>query len=629
MKSYQQFFAELKRRHVFKVAAIYGGVGFVLLQIAELLGQGLRLPEWFLPMVTALVLLGFPIALVVAWAFELTPDGVRRTAMAGSEEIDEIVREPAARRWRAGLLALVGIAALASGAWWVGTQTGFPEARSEDAPATDDERDVPQNVLAEDADGRPAIAVLPFRDMSREGDQTYFSDGITEEILNTLVKVDGLKVAGRTSALAFRGENLDMRAIGDSLDVGYLIEGSVRKAGDRLRITAQLIDSDDGTHLWSEAYSRQLDDVFAIQIEIARAIADALQLPLGLAESDDLVNPTADLEAYDLYLEGRARIRERGESLREAVRLFEEALAHDSTWAPAWAALAETLELTSWYQSAWEVVPTDPEARLEQREALWSEAEAAAKRALSLDADLPSARVALGSVYRNRLQWSAAEREYQRALALDPDNPEAHQQYSDLLGNMGRIREARAAAERAVRLDPAPVRRRALSSILWADGRYDESLRMMRELIATDPDAVALRHLHYLHSMQIGRYDEAARYGLDFTENSSQAQHEQMVRALRAGDPALIPEGGLARDPYLAALTWQRFDDPERAYAAIRRAFTEAPHQQNIWLWHPNFDPIRQQPKFQEILARQNLEGRTVERTPTSPRSPDAGQPGR
>jgi TolB-like protein len=618
MKSYQQFFAELKRRHVFKVAAIYGAVGFVLLQVAELLGQGLRLPEWFLPMVTALVLLGFPIALVVAWAFELTPAGVRRTEAAGPEEIDEIVREPAARRWGAGLFALVGIVALASGAWWVGTQTGFPEAESKVASPSGPDARLP---LEDGDEDRPAIAVLPFEDMSPQGDQAYFSDGITEEILNTLVKVDGLKVAARTSAFAFRGQNLDMRAIGDSLDVGYLIEGSVRKAGDQLRITAQLIDSEDGTHLWSEAYDRRLDDVFAIQMEIARSIADALRLPLGLADRDELVSPTADLEAYDLYLEGRGRIRERGEGLREAVRLFEAALAHDSTWAPAWAALAEALELASWYVSAWDSVPADREAQSRHRRELWSEAEVAAKRSLALDAELPSARVALGSIHRNRREWQAAERQYRQALALDPDNPEAHQQYAELLASMGRIREARIAAERAVRLDPAPIRRQILASVLWADGRYDRSLRIDRELIAEDHEetpSARLRSLHYIHSMQIGRYDEALRYGLDFFGDVSRAEHEQMVRALRAGDQELVPEGELGRHPHLTALTWQRFGNPDRAFEAIRRTLTEAPDQQQLWLWHPVFDPIRQRPEFQEILARLDLADRTVQRTPVS-----------
>ncbi|MDX1579848.1 MAG: tetratricopeptide repeat protein, partial [Gemmatimonadota bacterium] len=522
-------------------------------------------------------------------------------------------------------LALVGIAALVGGAWWVGTQTGFPEARSEDAPvAAATARPGLADAPEVGADDRPSIAVLPFRDMSPAGDQAYFSDGITEEILNTLVKVDGLKVAARTSAFAFRGEDLDMRAIGDSLDVGYLIEGSVRKAGDQLRITAQLIDSEDGTHLWSEAYNRELDDVFAIQIEIARAIAEALRLPLGLAEDDELVNPTSDLEAYDLYLEGRARIRERGESLREAIRLFEEALAHDSTWAPAWAALAEALELYSWYQPNWEFEPRDGAEALRHRRMLWSEAEAAARRALALDAELPSARVALGSVYRNRREWSAAEREYRLALDLDPDNPEAHQQYADLLGNMGRIREARISAERAVRLDPAPVRRRMLTGILWADGRYDESFRVKRALIAAYPESPvtpALKNLHYLHAMQLGRFEEALEYGPDPWEKwagATREQHEQMVRALQAGDPTMVPNGALGRDSHLTALTWHFFDEPERALTAIRRTFAESPDQQNIWLWHPVFDPIRQRPEFQEILARLNLDGRTVDRTPRS-----------
>ncbi|HSM08448.1 MAG TPA: adenylyl cyclase, partial [Gemmatimonadota bacterium] len=322
MKSYQQLFAELKRRKVFQVAAVYGAGAFAILQGADVLGQGLRLGEAFLPLVTAAVLLGFPLALVLSWFFEVTPGGVHRTGDAAPGELEAIVAQPASRRWPAGLAALVGMAALLAGAWWVGTRTG-PVAGDEAAASGHAVRFAYAD-LADDP--RPSLAVLPFADMSPEGDQEYFSDGITEEILNVLAKLPHLSVAARTSAFAFKDRQLDMRVVGDSLGVAYLMEGSVRKSGDQLRITAQLIDARNGSHVWSETYDRTLDNVFQIQTEIAEAIAEQLRVPLGIDEPSDLVTPTSDVEAYDLYLAGRARMRERGESLDEAIRLFEAAI---------------------------------------------------------------------------------------------------------------------------------------------------------------------------------------------------------------------------------------------------------------------------------------------------------------
>ncbi|HEM46497.1 MAG TPA: hypothetical protein ENO23_05565, partial [Alphaproteobacteria bacterium] len=410
MKTHQQFFAELKRRKVFKVAAVYGAVAFALIQVADPLAQALRLPETFLPFVVGILLLGFPAAIVLAWAFEVTPDGVQRTGVAAPGEIEQIVALPASSRWPAGALALMGVGALVAGAWWAGRQT---------APSANDAPRAEIAMVDPDGDARPSLAVLPFADMSPQSDQQYFSDGMTEEILATLAKVRELKVAARSSSFAFRGEHPDIRTVGDSLGVGYVIEGSVRKAGEQLRITAQLIDAADGTHLWSDSYDRPMVDVFAIQTEIAQSIAEALRVPLGLDEASRLVTPTGDLEAYDLYLAARGRMRERGESLPEAIRLFEAAVARDSTWAPAWAGLAEAREVFGWYPEAWENPPSHYGERATRFAAMQEPAAGAARRALALDPDNASAHVALGSVHRNRLEWGRAEAEYARALTLD------------------------------------------------------------------------------------------------------------------------------------------------------------------------------------------------------------------
>ena len=620
MNSYQRFFAELKRRQVFKVIWWYGMVGFGVLQAADIALPRLGLPDWTVTFMLAVVLLAFPVAVMLAWAFEVTPAGVRRAEEASPEEIAAIVDAPASARWPSGLLALIGVLALVGSTWWLARRTAPVESGTSAAESADPRL---QLALAGDpTDDRPSLAVLPFADMSPEGDQAYFSDGITEEILNTLARVRELKVAARTSAFAFKGRQLDLRAVGDSLGVAFLIEGSVRKSGDRLRITAQLIDAADGSHLWSDSYDRTMDDVFAIQTEIAEAIAAELRVPLGLDDPSELVTPTADLEAYDLYLAGRARIRERGASLREAVRLFEAAIARDSTWAPAWAALAEAHELRSWYPAAWDEEPEDDDAYNATVARHHAAAEVAAQRALTIDPDIPTARVALGSVYRNRRQWEASEREYLRALAIDPDNAEAHQQYSEMLGDVGQIDRAVAAAERAVRLDPAPIRRLQYGAVLWADDRPTEAKRQLREGIDLDPEnhVPQLRSSLYLMELSSGDHDELAAFDLPPDLPVTPEQHARLVQAMRTGDKSLIPsefaETPQGTAPQVAVWTWASFGDRERALEAIERRLVESPAGVLVWLWNPNLDPLREDPRFREILERVDLGGATPQRTP-------------
>lgn len=619
MKSYQQFFAELKRRNVFKVVAVYGGVSFGLLQLADLLKDGFGLPDTFVPFVTAIVLLGFPLALILAWAFEMTPNGVRRTDAAAPGEIAEIVAAPASTRWPAGLLALAGFAALFAGVWIAGQRSGASAALgdgSKDGARGEaaNERDVRFAYADLSEDDRPSIAVLPFIDLSPGGDQEYFSDGMTEEILNVLAKVPELRVTARTSAFAFKGRQVDLRMVGDSLGVRYLVEGSVRKAGDQLRITAQLIDAADGSHLWSESYDRTLDNVFQIQTEIAEAVAQELRLPLGIEGSGGLVTPTADLEAYDLYLAARSRMRERGASLREASRLLEAAIARDSSWAPAWAALAETRELQSWYPAAWDEPAFDPAGWTANFRPLQAAAESAARRALELDPNIASAHVALGSVYRNRHEWDRSEAAYLRALQLDPDNAEAHQQYSDMLTTVGRIEEGLRAAERAVTLDRNPVRLLQLANALAADDRIADALDALAEGITLDPDrrANGLYMVWPYVAMAAGRYDEvfAAASDKAFEREPSADERSAMVAALHRGDPA-----GYPRD-LMDATSWMVFGRPDSAAAEMLEGTRAAPFQNANWIWAVIYDPLRDQPAYREVLEILNLEGRTPQRTP-------------
>lgn len=615
MRSYQQFFAELKRRHVFKVAAIYGATAFVILQLADLLVQGLKLPTDFLSMITVLVLLGLPVALILAWAFQMTAEGVRRTDAASDEEIEAIVAQPASKRWPAGLLALAGVAALVAGAWWVGRQTAPGGEADTDARSGDTRSGGAPRLAYEDlrGDSRPSIAVLPFADMSREGDQEYFSDGMTEEILNTLANVRDLRVSGRTSTFAYKDQDKDLRQIGKELGVHYIVEGSVRKDGDNLRITAQLINAADGSHLWSEQYDRTLESVFAVQSEIAGSIADALRVPLGLADPAELVTAAADFDAYDLYLAARSRMRERGVSINEAIRLYEAAIAVDSVWAPAWAGLAEAREISLWYVEGWGGEQPTPEQVTEQLTA----AERAARRAIALDPENASAHVALGSVLRDRYEWTEAEASYRRALALDPDDAEAHQQYAEMLYAIGRIEEGVREADRAAALDPAPVRFNVLATALRMDDRSDVARRAYERGIELDPDVSHLglrRGLGRLH-YQAGRYDRAWEYwsAVDPELASREEEYREFTGWLRQGTIAALPDS--VHDD-LDPREWMMIGEPDSAAASL----TDLPRGLEFsWLqyfWDPQFDPIRRHPLVRSFLEERNIHDLTARRTP-------------
>jgi TolB-like protein len=615
-RSYQQFFAELKRRHVFKVAAIYGAVAFGVLQVSEPLATALGLSDSFLSLVVGLLLLGFPVALVLAWAFEVTPEGVQKAEPAAPGEIEAIVAQPASKRWPAGLLALAG-AGLLFGGWWMGRQTAADPASSPESASSD------ARLAFEDLadDTRPSIAVLPFTDMSPEGDQEHFSDGMTDEIINVLAKTGQFGVRGRTSAFAYKGENRDLREIGSELNVAYLIEGSVRKEGDQLRITAQLIDADDDSHLWSESYTRSAVNIFDIQLEIAEAIAGALQVPLGLDDHRDLVTPTADVEAYDLYLTARARLRERGPGIDEAARLFEAAIARDSAWAPAWAGLADATELKLW----------NPNRNI-PFEATLAEAERGAKRALELQPQNSTALIVLGNVHRDRYEWADAEASYRRALALDPDNPEAHQQYGELLHKMGRLQEAVRFMDRAAALDPAAVRLAQLMYVLMRDGRWDETEAVRRWAVTQGIDMTfggaspdGDEFWRSTRAWEEGRYEDVGIPSGWATGAFDSTSWAAAIPALQAGRFDLLPDS-------LKDLDWGygnlvRLGELERAVVDFleHRQAGEAGGSSLVRLtpeevWWPVLDPIRSHPEIQSYLVSISLGGRTVQRTPVDER---------
>ena len=346
-----------------------------------------------------------------------------------------------------------------------------------------------------------SAAVLPFVDLSPQQDQEYFSDGLTEELITALSQVPGLRVAARTSSFQFKGKSPDIHDVGRKLDVGAVLEGSVRKSGNQLRVSTQLINVKDGYQLWSESYDRNLADIFAVQEDVARSIVAALRVRLAPARDSALADrPTHDLQAYDLYLKGRFAWNQRNApGLLDAVKFLEQAVARDSTFADAWATLAVAYIL---------VVPY---AGVGQPAAMWLKAQAAARKALALDPKSAEAYTALG--YGNMIygwNWPAAEENLQRAIAADPNYPTGHQWYGDFLIGRGRLAEGLAEMSRAHQLDP--LSRQIGAEWGWTSylmHQYDEAEAHIRQVLAIDPNYAQAHYRLGLVEIQQRRYPEA------------------------------------------------------------------------------------------------------------------------
>jgi TolB-like protein/Tfp pilus assembly protein PilF len=460
-KHYQILFAELKRRHVFKVAAVYGAVAFAVMQAADIAFPRFGLPDWTVTFVVALLAVGLPIAVVLAWALELTPEGVRKTDPAASGELEAIVAQPPARRWPAGLFALAGIALLALGGWWVYGDAGAAGADVSGPPP-----------------GR-SIAVLPFANMSGDPENEYFSDGITDDIITHLSKLADLKVISRTSVMRFKESDKSLRQIAGELGVATILEGGVQRSGDRVRINAQLIDAATDDHLWAEQYNRELTDVFEIQTDVALQIAGALQARLSPEERGRVERrPTEDLQAYNLYLQGRYFWNKRTpEGLRAAIDYFEQALEIDPDYALAWVGLADSYSImANWgYLS-----PQETHAK----------AKSAALEALEIDEALGEAHIALAQIVQG-YEWDMeeAQAEYLRGLALSPGYATGHHWYGNLLAILGRDDEAVRELERSLELDPLSlIINQSLGSSLRMAGEHELAIQQLEKVQQLDPN---------------------------------------------------------------------------------------------------------------------------------------------
>jgi serine/threonine-protein kinase len=498
------------------------------------------------------------------------------------------VPAPTPRRWPVRVLVPVtGLATVLIAAWLV---IGLGDGGGSVSPAS--------------------AAVLPFVDMSPGRDQEYFSDGLTEELITSLSQVEGLRVAARTSSFQFKGGNADVREVGRRLDVGAVLEGSVRKSGNRMRIAAQLVNAADGYQLWSQAYDRELTDVFAVQEEIARAIVGALRVELGVAEGAALLAaPTKNLEAYDLYLKGRFAWNQRtAAAMTEAVRYLELAVARDSAFARAWAALAEAYILLVPYAGA-------------SREDTWPKARTAAGRALALDSTLAEAHTALayGSMIYG-WDWGAAEASFRRAIAADPDYATAHHWYADFLAGRGRLEESVREMERAHALDPlSRIIGTELGWIHYLMRRNDEAEAQTRQTLALDPNYPHGSLILGLVFIAQGRHTEAIqalRRGIELGGDYD-LQYAALITAhARAGDraTALRLMGELTErakrgefGAFTLAVAHGALGDIDRGIVLLHQAIEERDIFMPEIFFDPLLDPLRRDPRFREVEKRMGV----------------------
>jgi TolB-like protein len=586
------FFAELKRRNVIRMALLYTVAGWVLLQIADVLFEPLGLPEWTFRMVLVLLLLGFPFALIFAWVFEMTPEGLKR-----ERDIDRSASVVAHTGRKMNTLIVVLLVVAIGG---LVADRLIPE-RSGPVVATATPHEAAEAEQPEAAGGADAsIAVLPFVNISGDPDNEYFSDGLTEELLNTLVRVGGLKVTGRTSSFAFKDQNLDLREVGRLLNVANVLEGSVRKAGNRVRITAQLVKTSDGYHLWSDTFDRELDDIFAIQQQIADQVSDALHVTLLGEPAVDEPAAGPNAQAYEQYLRG-LYVYQRGpderESLARAQAHFEQALAINPRYADAvWGMFL-----------VWDRMNRNghvpfSDSIVEMR------AYAAELEKIAPGGD--HTLVAQSRISTVSYEYEGTIAYLEQAVARYPGSALVQNQYASMASTLSDYERATEAINRATRLDPLSLDvMRVKASILHRMGDCAGVEEVMRRAMEIEPRVGRFRYqlamclyettgdaataLPYAEAEPLGFAHRTALAILYHALGDQQGAQEQL-------DRMLVDYGDAASYQYGQIYTqWGDFD---LAFAWLENALKV--HDPGI-IQSVNdrlLDPLRDLPRFQQIL---------------------------
>jgi adenylate cyclase len=583
MNEKPSFFAQLKQRKLVQWAVAYVAAAFALLQGIDIVAQRFDWPQQTIRFVILAMIVGFFVTLVLAWYH-----GERGAQRVSGTELLII-----------GLVLAVGGGLL----WHFAASSRASDHKTAAAP---NESNTPVPAKAPDIPEK-SIAVLPFENLSDDKSTGYFSDGITEEILNALAQIPGLKVAARRSAFQFKGTDLDLRKIGLALGVAHILEGSLQKAGDQVRITVRLFDVQGGSQTWSDKYDRKLDNVFAIEDEIAKAIATRLRVQLTGAGGQPLVaDSTSNSQAHELYLRGLGLLAARGPGLLEARDLFQEAVKLDESYAQAWGALAITHLIL-------------PSYRLESFEAALPNGEAAAQRALSLDSNTASAYVALGLANTTRCQWPEADQAFHRALALSPGDAEAVNQYAQFLSVVGQLEASLREIERAQQLDPlSPIIAVIHSKALAALRRDDAAHAQFKSVLATHPafaPAHAWAATYYIDRKMFADAETELRLLGKLHGQSGEAKAlvargmadpTQHAEALSSLDTS--PDNAdLREDPVLHAFYLVSLGERGRALDELERyAVNHTSHFAN-WVWDRAFDPLRDEPRFKAVVTKLSL----------------------
>ncbi len=593
MSERPSFFAELKRRNVYKVAVAYIVAGWALSQgIAQVLPV-FDVPNWTIRLIVVLIIIGLPVALVLAWAFEITPEGIKRTEMAD--------RMPAAaQRKKHTWIYIVVVGAIVSiTLFFLGRYSAISGAPRHNEAATG----VPEK----------SIAVLPFDNLSRDPDNAYFAEGVQDEILTRLAKVADLKVISRTSTQHFKSVPENLPQIAKQLNVTNILEGSVQKVKDQVRVNVQLINALTDAHLWAEIYDRKLTDLFSVESDIAKTIADTLQAKLTGSESTAMSNkPTENPEAYELYLKGRFFWNKRtGQDLKTACDYFQQAIAIDPNYATAYAGLAESYILIPLFDAG---SPQD----------YFPKAKAAAERAIELQETSAEAHTALALLFCfSDVNFAQSEKEFKRAIELNPNYATAHHWYGNaLLVALGRFNEAISENKRAVELDPLSLIINAdLGSTFMLARQYDQAIAQLQRTLTLD-NKFGYTHWNlgqalYLKgdtAAAIAEYQKArtldddpqivALLGRAYADTGQKDQALELVRELEARATQQFVRG------YLMALVYIGLGDKTKAIDYLEREYQNHDNIDTAWIRaDPMLDPLRGDPRF-EALADQILPAR-------------------
>ena len=578
------FFHELKRRHVYRVAIAYSIVAWLLIQIATQVFPFFEIPNWAVRLVVLVIVLGFPIALIIAWAFELTPEGIKRA--------EDVVPDEYIRKWSTRIFSII-IATVALAA------TGLLIFQLVHHESTSPPRATRTSTLPQ-----KSIAVLPLVNESGDPVDDYFSDGLSEELIAALGQIKELKVIGRRSSFRFKGGTEDTKTVAQKLGVTTLLEGTVRKQGDRVRIVAELVNGADGSQLWSRTFDRELKDIFAVQAEIAQAVATSLELTLLETDEHSPKNAsTKSMEAHNAYLQGHFYFERRNlEDYRKSVGFFDQAIRIDPDYAVSYAERAE-----AW---AWIGDLTSDK----QKEA-WAAARRDAEKAVMIDPGLAEAHAALGWV-RFFIEWKFDQglAELRRAKELSPWNPTAIDLLARVVVYLGQFQEAEKLARQAIELDPLAYQARtSLARVLFTEGKLDEVGATARKAAELQPTAAGSHRWQVFVALERNDGDAAVREA----QLEPHAGYQRLELALAyyaagnrpAADAALAEliakdKEGLA---YQIAEVYAWRGEKDKAFEWLQIAFENHDTGTLSLLIDPLLRGLRDDPRLQALAAKMGL----------------------